>query len=73
MNIQAPNIISLELVSQTTLSRKIAKCFAFKASYLLVFLLNYVVDVKLIYYPEILFYAPDIEAGNCKTQETEDN
>ena len=38
MNIQAPNITSLEVASHITFSRKMAKCFAFKASFLLVFL-----------------------------------
>ena len=47
MNIQAPNITSLELASQITFSRKIAKCFASRASFLLVFLIKIVFQMIL--------------------------
>ena len=38
VNIQAPNMISLELASQTTFTNSIANSFPAKASFLLVFL-----------------------------------
>ena len=72
VNIMEPKISILELASQTTLIRNTSKCFVSNASYLLVFLMNKRKghSFKLCF---LFCHIPDVEAGEGKTQEAQDN